>query len=455
MRGFAISLLLFAAGSAKVCSSEEKSSASASADASASVSGTGSAAAAATAALAPARIGGTVARAGDFSVELAVHQTGLVEAVVSDAQGKLVNEAVKLTAAVQAKGGAAEKLQLAFAPARARFEARAKAGVELTPGPVDVTLDIGGKPLACKLDVAALLPEPRLGGHVLAAGAFTAELFVNTNGEVQAFIKDSAGADVKGGAAASFKAIVNAAGGAREEIALSFDPPRACFAGKAKAGVQLAPGPLELVVDAKLGAGSGRLDSIGLSVDASHGGQVLAVGDYSIELVAKGQELSAFVFDAAGKVHAAGDLDLKLGLGANAATGLALKWDPPSLSYVGSAAGNVNLALQPIRVSLVASGKAFTGALASFTAAGKANLKANADVHGDAKLDAAAKLSADAKASGAKAASASVKLTPPKLNVSTSQNASAGTKASAGAKAGTGAKASAGVKASGGLKLGL
>lgn len=455
MRAFAIPLLLFVAGSAKVCSSEDKASADASANVSASASAAGTAASDAKAALAAPRIGGTVASAGEFSVELAVHQNGLVEALVSDARGKLVSEGVKLTAALQAKGGATEKLELGFAPGRARFEGHAKAGVELLAGPVDVTLDVAGKTLGCKVAVAATLPEPRLGGHVLAAGAYSAELFVNPNGEVQAFIKDSAGVDVKGGAAAKFKAIVSAQGGAREEIALAFDAPHARFAGKAKAGVQLAPGPLELVVDAQVGAGIGRLESIGLRVEASHGGQVVAVGDYCIELVAKGQEISAFAFDAAGKAHVAGDLDLKLDVGAGAGTALALKWDAPSLSYVGSAAANINLALQPIRVSLVASGKAFVGAVASLGAAAKTSLKADVDVRSDAKLDAAAKLSADAKASAAKAASASVKLTPPKLDVSAGAGAKAGAGAGAGAKAGGGAKASGGVKASGGLKLGL
>jgi hypothetical protein len=457
MRAFAIPLLLFVAGSAKVCSSEDKAGGGVSATASAS--GAGSAAADAKATLVAPRIGGSVAGAGEFSVELAVHQDGLVEGLVSDAQGKLVSDGVKLTAAVQAKGGATEKLELGFALARARFEGHAKAGVELVPGPVDVTLDVAGKTSGCRLSIAAVLPEPRLGGHVLAAGAFTAELFAGISGEVRAFIKDSAGAEVKADAGASFKAIVNAEGGAREAIALSFDAPRACFAGHAKAGVVLAPGPLELVVDAKVGAGIGRLESIGLSVEASHGGQIVAVGDYSLELVAKGHEISAFAFDASGKAHAAGDLDLKLEVGQGAGTTLVLKWDAPSLSYVGSAAANVNLALQPIRVSLVASGKAFVGAVASLSAAAKANvnLKANVDLNTDAKLAAAAKLSAKAqakldaaaKASAAKAASASVKITPPKVNLGTSQSASAT------AKAGGGAKAGAGVKASAGLSLGI
>ena len=67
--------------------------------------------------------------------------------------------------------------------------------------------------------------------------------------------------------------------------------------------------------------------------------------------------ISAFVFDATGKAHAAGDLDLNLDVGADAATTLALKWDAPSLSYKATFSGQGDLSLQPIRVALVAAGK--------------------------------------------------------------------------------------------------
>lgn len=453
MRLLAVPLLLFVAGSARVCSSEDKGGADVTAQASGSADAKGSGAAALRAkgaALALPRIGGSVTSAGDFSVELAPHQNGLVEALISDAHGALVSAGVKLSALVQAKAGA-EKVELAFVPARGRFEGRAKAGVELVPGPIEVALDVGGKAQTAKLNAAVVLPEPRFGGNVLAAGAYSAELFVNPKGEVRAFI-DSAGADVKGDAAAKFKVNVNAQGGAREDINLAFDPPHACFVGKAKAGVELAPGPLEFVADASVGGGVGRLEQVALSIDASHGGQVVAVGDFSVELVAKGPEIHAFVLDASGKAHAAADLDLNLDVGAGAGTRLKLEWDAPSLSYVAKAKANVDLALEPIRISLVAQGKAFVGAVASLKAAAKANanLKAKADV--DVDVDAKAKLGADANAklvgdakakldagaNAAKNASASVKVTPPKVNVTTSKTASAGAKAGGGAKASAG-----------------
>jgi hypothetical protein len=449
MRLSVIPLLLLVAGSAKVCDSEEKGKVGASG----SVAADGSARATADAkvGLAAPRIGGTVASAGDLSVELAVHHDGLVEALVSDATGKLVSDGVKLSASLQTKAGVAEKLELGFVPARARFEGRAKAGVELSPGPVEASLELAGKKLDCKLNVAALLPEPRIGGHVLAAGAFSAEVLASPTGEVRALVRDSAGAELTGSSDVKLSATVNTKAGARETIALAFDAPRACFAGKAKAGVALAPGPLEFSVDAKVGGGIGRLEGIGLSVAASHGGQVVAVGDFSVELVAKGPVVSAFVIDANGNAHLGGDLDLKLLVGAGAGSELVLKWDAPSASYTGKAAANIDLGLEPLRVALVAGGKAFVGGVASLKAAAQGTAKLDGKLDIGANLDAGAKLGADAKAKVAADAKAkleqsakavtSLKVTPPKVDLNAKKSASASAKAGGGKAE---AKASAG-----------
>jgi hypothetical protein len=441
MRLLALPLLLFVAGSAKVCDSEDTAGGSGRAATSASAS----VHAEAQARLAAPRIGGTVTSAGPLSVEVAVHRAGLVEALVSDARGQLVSEGVKLSASVQAKAGATEKLVLSFVPARGRFEGRARSGVELATGPVGLTLEVAGKPYEGKLDVGVVLPEPQLGGHLLAAGAFSAEVLVSPAGEVRALLRDSAGVEVNGSVNAKLSAVVSTKAGARETIALGYDAPRACFTGKAKAGLELAPGPFELVVEAKAGGGIGRLESIGLSAAASHGGQLIAVGDFSVELVAKGQAISAFVLDASGKAHTTGDLDLKLMLGGAAGTALALKWDAPSLSYVGSAGADVDVGLQPLVVSLVAAGKAFRGGVGSLDAAAKANARLSGKVDVGAKLepalDAKAKLAADAKAKldQAAKAGASIKVTPPKVDVSAKKSASAkagGGKADAKASAG-------------------
>lgn len=453
MRLLFVPLCLWVAGSVRVCGGEEKSSAGVAASAEVSSAPAVSApavSAEAKAVLPRPRIGGSVASAGDLSVELGLHEGGLIEALVADVKGQLISEGVKLSAVVQTVGGASQKVELAFVPARARFEGHTQAGVELASGPAAISVDVGGKVRSCKLDVGVVVPQPKVGGHVLAAGNFSAEVLAHRSGELQAFVRDSAGAAVTGDGSATFLARCRASGGATEEIALRFDAPHACFAGQAKAGVELEPGPLEFVVDAKVGAGVGGLERLALTVDASHGGQLVAVGDYSLELVAKGGEVKAFAFDASGKAQTAGDLVVKLGIGAGGASKLALAWDAPCLCYTAKLAGNLDLSLQPIRVSVVAAGKAFFGAVASLQAAAKASLHpgvkldANAKPNPSVKLAGQAnakvepKLDAKANASLAKGASASVVVTPPKVNVTSNSNAN-GT-----AKAGGGAKASAG-----------
>jgi len=448
MRLLFVPLCLLVAGSVRVCSNEEKSNAQVAASAEALSAPVASAGLRAV--LPRARIGGSVAGAGDLSVEVALHEGGLIEALVSDVKGLPINEGVKLSALVQAAGGASEKVELAYVPARARFEGHGKAGVELAPGPVAISVEVGGKVQSCKLAVGVVVPRPKVGGHVLAAGDFSAEVLAHRGGEVQAFVRDSAGAEVKANASASFLVRCRAKGGGTEEVVLRFDAPHSCFAGKAKAGVELEPGPLEFVVDAKVGAGIGGLERIALTVDASHGGQLVTVGDYSLELVAKGGELKAFAFDASGKVQTVGDLDVKLDVGAGSASKLALAWDAPCLCYKANLAGNLNLALQPIRVSLVAGGKAFFGAVASLQAAAKANLNIDTKLDATANVDANAKpaaqasakldpkLDAKASASAAKGASATVKVTPPKVSVTSNSGATSGAKAGGGAKASAG-----------------
>jgi hypothetical protein len=437
----------------KVCGSEGSAPQAA---ASADVAARASAATSAAITPAQARIGGQVVVAGNHSVELLIHQAGLVEAVVSDASGQPVSDGVGVSLVASAGGQARENIALAFSAPRARFEGQAKAGVSLAPGPLELTLSVGGKPVQAKLDAALVVKGPEFGGSLLVVGEHSAEVLVRTSGEVLAFVRDRAGAAVQADAGLSLSASVRTAAGASESIALTFDAARKCFAGHAKAGVELAPGPLELSITGKAGAALGGLSQVALRVDAAHGGEVLVVGDYSVELVAQGKELHAFVFDAAGKASADANLDLRLNLAALVNPNVALKWDAKSASYVGELNGKVDFDAQPIRVTLTAAGRAFVGAAASLRGVVAARiappkLSADAKLDASAKLDAKAKLAADAKlkvpevksnlaASAAKGASAAaqVKVTPPKVSVEKNASASVGSKAGAGAKASAG-----------------
>jgi hypothetical protein len=313
-----------------------------------------------------------------------------------------------------------------------------------------------------KLASAVVVKGPEFGGSLVVAGDHSAELLLRTTGEILAFVRDAAGAAVHADAGLKLSANVQTAAGARENVTLEFDAARKCFAGNLKAGALLAPGPVELSITGKAGVAIGGLSQIALRVDAAHGGEVLVVGDYSVELVAQGKELHAFVFDASGKAVSAADLDLRLDLAALVSPNVALTWDAPSASYRAALNGKVDFDAQPIRVTLVAAGRAFVGAAASLQAVvaakiapiklgADAKLDANAKVDVNPKLDAKAKLAADAKlkvpdvkanltagATKAASAAAQVKVTPPKVTVEKSASASASSKTGGGAKASAG-----------------
>lgn len=462
MRVLLTSLILVAANSLRVCGSEGSGT-----KAAASAEVTASASAEATAPLAKARIGGRVVAVGQHSVELALHQSGHVEALVSDAAGKLVNDGIALSVNATAKATGPQTIKLAFSPPTARFEGQAAAGAELTPGPLQITLSVNGKEAKASLASVAVLKGPEFGGSLLAVGDYGAEVLVRADGEVLAFLRDAHGAAVHAPAGLELTANVQATGGAFESVKLAFDAGRKCFAGHAKAGVELAPGALELSIRSAAGVAIGGLQRVALRAEATHGGEVLVGGDYSFEVVADGNAVRVFAFDAAGKALAKADAALKLTLGAATPVNVALQWDPASASYRGDFDAKLDLRAQPIRVDLNVDGRAFQAAAASLKAVANARLDAKAaagaklDVGADLahaeKLGADAKLAAGAKvkvpdvkaelSSAAKAvgASAKVNVTPPKVNVSKSASASASTGTS-GAKAKASAGFSFGVK---------
>jgi hypothetical protein len=458
MKVLALSLGIALFGSLRVCGSKDAApSGAASGNAAATIAATGEANVKASAAAAP-RFGGSVALVGDHSVELKLHQSGSIEALVTNAAGELAAEGTTLSVNAATEGGGREEAKLEFSKPHGRFHGKCKG--KLAPGRVDIGLDAKGKKANGKLDEAVIVRGPELGGNVLVAGGHSAEVFVRPSGEVLGFVRDRAGADVKGDANLDVKAKVQTSAGATEEVSLVFEPPRGCFAGKAKA--ELAPGPIELGIAAKGAANAslGRMEKVSLLVDATHGGEVLVAGDYSAEIVldGKGKSVLAFVADASGKAVADADLDVKVGFDADAGSSLALKWDPKKLCYRASLSADADFDVKPIRIEFAAAGKAFVGAAASLRAVVDARLKAAAKVDAKADLAANAKLDADAKAKlkgSAKAdvqaptVNAKVSVAAPKVKVDEKASASAKT----GAKAGGDAKASA--KAKGSIKLGL
>jgi hypothetical protein len=282
-----------------------------------------------------------------------------------------------------------------------------------------------------KLDVLAEI-QPRIGGTIVAVADYRVEILAYVNGRIEALVMDAKGELVADPGKLVLACSLAAKGDARAEVDLKWDAELARFVGQVAAGVELVPGAveLELAVDGK--ASTGAFAELALAAEASHGGQILVAGDYSIELVAEAGVVHAYAFDASGKAHAAGDLDLDVDVGGG--TKLDLVWDPPSASYTAALAANVELAAKPLIVQVKVGADVAVAAVQSFTASAK--------LAGAGKLDAGGKLDAHADAHAPK--------------VSAKAGAHAGASAKSGAKVETKKSASAkgGAKASGGIKIG-
>jgi len=429
------------------------------------------------------RLGGSILALGDHQLELAIHQSGLIEALLYDSSGKLVSEPETKSLAVdlQAKGDADPKVALTWDQAQARFVGQADAKAELVPEPVAVTAKVGAKSEQGKLTDYALLPAPRLGGTVLTAGTYQTELIAHPNGELAAFVTNAEGAAINADAKADLEASV----GANPAVKLAWSPERACFLGKLDPKVKLEQNPIKLALNADGKTHIGGLAALTVTAEAAHDGSVVIAGEFPVELKLNGEFLEAHVFDASGKASADAELGLKAMVGANADHELALAWHAPCACYRAKVDAGLRLGQSPIQLHLTQNGRAFMGGALSLQAAHDVNLgmkaklgasaelgaeapgldaKANLDAGAKAKLDAAAdakaKADADAKAKASAAAKAAadanaaakakldVQVPKPTVNVTKSASASAGVnkqaEAKAGAKAGVGASFSLG-----------
>jgi len=440
---------LLSVSSLRICESDKDKAPSAEATGAAEVTTTSAARADAR-----ARFGGHVTKVGDNLVEVVVHKNGHVHAWVTDLEGKTIASPAKAKVKVKlaAKGGAKPEVALAWQEPEGRFVGKADAGVDLEAAPIEVALDLDGKARTGAIAEVALVGEAEHGGNVVAAGNYSVELLVAPKGKVEAFVKTAAGAKVDGSANLDLKVKVPDVSGKAHVVALAWAPARARFEGKVDGDVELAPGPVEVTLDAKAGAKIGGMERIALNVDASHGGRIVAVGDYSVELVALGDGLvAAYVFDASGKAQVQGDIDLNVNLGGGADVKFA--WDAPSLSYRAKVAANVDIHAVPLKVSLKAKGKAHVAFVGALDAKARANLNAAANLNAkvNAKADAVAKAGADLKAKlDVKPPKVEVRAPSVDLKVQKSASASAGASTNTQAKAG----ATGGAKAGGGFSFG-
>lgn len=321
-------------------------------------------------------------------------------------------------------------------------------------GDVQAAASASAEPTGAVQATASATARARIGGTVIAAGDYAVEVLLHDKGRVEALVMDAKGELVENPEKVRLDLTAQTNAAARAKIDTKWEIPKARFVGLAAAGVELAPGAVDvsLNVDGKASAGAAAM--VALSAEAIHGGQIIVAGEYSVELVPQGGFVYAFAYDASGKAHASGDLalELKVALGSKM---VSFAWDAPTMSYKAKLDAGMDLDAKPVLLKLAVGGKVATGTVASFKADAHANLDAalyaKAKLEGDVNAKAGAALDVKApevkalEVSGAKTVSASAKarVEAPAPTV----NASASKSASVSAGSGTGAKASAGAKA--------
>jgi hypothetical protein len=93
--------------------------------------------------------------------------------------------------------------------------------------------------------------EAQIGGQMVAVGDNQVELKLYQSGFAEALVLDAKGAVIDNPAEAKLALHANAAAGAKQDIALDYQPPIARFAAKGDADAELAAGPVDVDLEAR------------------------------------------------------------------------------------------------------------------------------------------------------------------------------------------------------------
>jgi hypothetical protein len=405
---------------------------------------------------------------GEYAVEVVASADGAIDAAVATAAGEAVahGDISALEVTVPGEGQARQKVALAWDAPRAVFHGMVAADARLASGPFDVAFAIAGKPHKGRLELGVVLPRPKFGGRMIAAGKYSAEVVPKVDGEIEVHLSDAAGVAVEGGAGLDLSLRAKGKAGAMHDVALRWDAARARFVGRLQADAQLAPGPIELAVRTGEISAQGRVELAALVAPPSIGGSVIAAADYTVEVAPQlDGQIDAVVRNSAGAAVEGGvELQARV-LAGGELRPVTLRWDPALLRFRGKLEGAFKIEPGPIELSLVADGRLRHGAIMAAAvvpkiavdakADAKAKIAARADLKAKAKAEAELAARLKAEAAAAKKAQAKAKAELAALKGKASGSAKLGIKVpqpSASLKAGASANTSADAKASGAAK---
>ncbi|MBW2464742.1 MAG: hypothetical protein JRH11_24045, partial [Deltaproteobacteria bacterium] len=311
------------------------------------------------------RIGGLRMVVGQFGVELQPQASGVLKAVVSDGAGEVV-EGAEVEVSMQGKDGQPHTVMLSW-DASASAYLGTMVGTAPAAGAATVKVAANGATAEATAPAINVAAAPTYGGHVVLLGDMAAEVRAEADGVV--FVTAQRPSGVLGADAdVDLKVTVTGEGGASIDCPLAWDPPTAGFVGVLPEGTTMAAGSLQLTATIDGVEHLAGLREVSIA-PPTHDGDVIAVGDLSVELVpAADGKLDAYVTDVSGvPVTAGADVSIEID---GVETPTVLVWDEGAGAYKGEVAADVDVSTAPMVLVVNHDGRARRGGIA--VAAGRA-----------------------------------------------------------------------------------
>ncbi|MCB9604126.1 MAG: hypothetical protein H6720_27705, partial [Sandaracinus sp.] len=303
------------------------------------------------------RIGGQVAVAGGFAVEVLPIRDGSVQAVIMDGSGAVVSNIPEITVQVQTAAGGTAPVTLRFDAALQRYVGALPEGSAIAPSTsVAVSFSKDGQEVSA--NVAKMASAPAVashGGTVVVVGEMSAEVVAKPD-QVIAWVEGPDG-QVSGGDA-EVTVMVPVVDAPPAPVTLVWSAEFAAYVGTPT--VAVAPGPITFTVEQNDTTYRTSVASVPVVRPPSHEGTVVVAGDYSVEVVPDdGGQLKAYVVDVGGAPVTA-DATVNVTVGADH-TPVTLTWDAAANCYVGAVEPTIDVAAAPIAVAVVHRGRRVRG----------------------------------------------------------------------------------------------
>jgi hypothetical protein len=198
--------------------------------------------------------GGTVLSNGAFKTELIARPDGQLQAFVTDEQGAAVEGDAKASLNANFGGKASPDVKLAWDEKHGCFLGKAHAKTKIEGQPLRLALDLGGKSHVGGLAKLGVTADAKHEGAVVVAGEVPVEIAVNGD-FVEAHVLD---ADARAEAKGDLDVKLLAGADAKQELALQWHAPSACYRAKldGKLDLRTTPVRVHLVRAGRLHAGA-------------------------------------------------------------------------------------------------------------------------------------------------------------------------------------------------------